>query len=750
MGVSYIQGLSYNTGLTPATGVTLSDGTTSSDVVASTFTFTSSLPSGFTYTRADTVATYRNSSGELTLGASNTPCFNYTITGEALGIMLEPSRVNLCTNNNATPAATTNMSVTGTATLSINSDSAAVSAFKMANVVTGGVFEASGGASGGTVIISGATGATGAFSASLVARVTSGASASFGITPTPTATTISGSAYARFLAQNLTATAATDTFVITIPASTTIRFILNQLEAGANCSSMIKTAGASATRAAVRLFTTNLSTTFGAAWNQSQGALVFTGSVSSGMNVNSTTLDGMYCQFSDNSTSNRIGLRKRASATENGYVQPLVTVATVVQSAVSNSKPYGVDKHFGCAITWTTGTFSVYAGSGRGITETGITMPSVILTRFDIGTAHNGGSALFGHVKTITVMNQYRVAGQLGQYYIEAGSRGIASRGQSLIDNDRRSQVELDNTGEVSFRTALDNVWTSTAGKNYLIHGATGGSSMVAENAGATGYWYDTATGVFGTAYDTCANAIKEFKAAGGIISAIVCDGHEQDAGALLSGITTEAEYKAADAAVNSALRALIGSNVPILYMPTTNRNDTQAVGYQILRELQKELAAEDISGSVGPEKFDLPLADAIHKTSAGYTTLGNRTARKVLKILGESVTGVDGPRITAATRVGTAITVTIAHDAGTDFTPTTSISGFHFFNDTTEISITAAVRTNATTITLTLASLPTGVETLYYGYASLFTDTIANLVLDNASTIMPLRSVTAILPYSG
>lgn len=726
----------------------------SNDITIATFNFTSSLPSGFTYTRADTVSTYRDSSGELRLGASSVPSYNHTITGEVLGIQLEASRVNLCTNNNATPAATTNMSVTGTVTLSLNSDNSAVTAFKMANVVTGNVFEASGGASGGTVVISGATGTTGAFSASVVARVTAGTSASFGITPAPTATTITGSAYARFLAENLTATNAADTFVITIPASTTIRFILNQLEAGANASSMIKTAGASATRAVTRLFTTNLATTFGAAWNQSEGTLVFTGSVSSGMDAKVTALDAMFCQFSDNSTNNRIGLRKRASTGENGYCQPLISNAGTVQASVSGCKPYGYNKHFGCALTWNQTEFSTFSGPARRVTENqsstpAVSIPSTTLTRFDIGTSHNGGSNLFGHVKTITVINKHRRAGQIGQYYIEAGSRAFVSRGQSLIDNYRRSQIGLNNTGEANFRNVLDSVWTATAGKNYLIHGATGGSAMVAENDGGNGYWYDPVTDTFGTPYQLAADAIAEFKAAGGTISGIIVDGHEQDAGALLSGTTTSAEYTECDAAVNAGLRALIGSNVPILYMPTTNRNDTQAVGYQILRDLQKTLAASYGAGLVGPEKFDLPLADAVHKTDAGYTVLGRRAARKALAVVGEAVTGVNGPRITAASRSGSTITVTIAYDAGTDFTPTTAISGFHFFNDSTEINITAAVRTNATTITLTLASLPTGVERLYYGYASLFTDTIANLVLDNSAETLPLRSINVLLPYT-
>ena len=49
--------------------------------------------------------------------------------------------------------------------------------------------------------------------------------------------------------------------------------------------------------------------------------------------------------------------------------------------------------------------------------------------------------------------------------------------------------------------------------------------------------------------------------------------------------------------------------------------------------------------------------------------------------------------------------------------------------------TITAAVRTNATTITLTLASAPTGVEEFYHGYRALYGVNPADLVVDNEAT---------------
>ncbi|HRC26917.1 MAG TPA: hypothetical protein PKX87_05750, partial [Alphaproteobacteria bacterium] len=94
------------------------------------------------------------------------------------------------------------------------------------------------------------------------------------------------------------------------------------------------------------------------------------------------------------------------------------------------------------------------------------------------------------------------------------------------------------------------------------------------------------------------------------------------------------------------------------------------------------------------------------------------------------------------ATRTGTTVSVTIAHDSGTDLTPSIGIEGFSFFDGTTPIAITSAVRTNATTLTLTLASAPvSGTRTLYYGYDAMVGLNTANVVRDNSPYALPLRA---------
>jgi hypothetical protein len=121
---------------------------------------------------------------------------------------------------------------------------------------------------------------------------------------------------------------------------------------------------------------------------------------------------------------------------------------------------------------------------------------------------------------------------------------------------------------------------------------------------------------------------------------------------------------------------------------------------------------------------------------------MAERNARKMANVFGATLTGVEGPVMASWSRSGTTITVTIVHDGGTDISPSTGIEGFHFFDGASEIAITAASKTNATIISLTLASTPTGgSQTLTYIYDEEATVTVANLLKDNAVPSMPLKA---------
>ncbi|MEK7802501.1 MAG: hypothetical protein AAB276_08615, partial [Pseudomonadota bacterium] len=67
------------------------------------FTFTQGLPSQVTYTRADTVSTYRNGNGQLVQASTGQPRIDHREDGLALGILIEGTRTNKVSVYNAAP-----------------------------------------------------------------------------------------------------------------------------------------------------------------------------------------------------------------------------------------------------------------------------------------------------------------------------------------------------------------------------------------------------------------------------------------------------------------------------------------------------------------------------------------------------------------------------------------------------------------------------------------------------------------------
>lgn len=310
--------------------------------------------------------------------------------------------------------------------------------------------------------------------------------------------------------------------------------------------------------------------------------------------------------------------------------------------------------------------------------------------------------------------------------------RGIVISGQSNGQN-------LYTYGETQFMAVFDEAYPAST--NTLIDGATSGSALIDTNAGDTNWWYKPSDGTYGAAWDTFETAVGAYA---GTMVAILWDQGEADLEVSANG-TKRAEYKSGLVTLFTHMRDLVG-NVPVFICPIGRRGDLAVtnLGYQTIREIQKELADEYAWIYLLPEKFTEGDDAGAHLDQAGYENYAPKAARKIMDVLGVNYAGVDGPEITGWSRNGTTVTVTLAHDGGTDFTPTTAIEGFKFFDgDTdTEITISAAVRTNATTITLTLADEPTtGNEMFYYGWNPMNGVDNTKLVLDNMADPMPLRS---------
>lgn len=199
-----------------------------------------------------------------------------------------------------------------------------------------------------------------------------------------------------------------------------------------------------------------------------------------------------------------------------------------------------------------------------------------------------------------------------------------------------------------------------------------------------------------------------------------------------------------------SAIRTDTGKpNLPIV-MATLGRvliggyaTDAQA---EDIRSAQAQKAGD--ANIYRVDRIDLPLAgDNIHHTAAGYQTLAARCARAMLVALG-FVSQYRGPSILSAAQLtSNTYRVTLSHHYGTDFTPTSSIGGWHVTDPGAggaAITVTAAVRSSATTVDLTLASTPVSLP--YVGYLYGIAPSITNVLKDNSALNLPLEYNSGVL----
>lgn len=702
-----------------------------SPVLLQEFVTTATMPSFLTYTRNDTVAMYRDVTGNWQKGVANTPFFHHDINGTPLGLWIEPARTNKCTNINWQMAALTNVTAGGNA-----SGSVAIGTHPVYGFPTIMIDNTLGGSGTKYANIGGTFDNTNPHSMSVQYYVETGNGANAFINDSGGVGSVLGSASVtagqngELKSENFTPSHTSRTMRINAGFNSKIHFWLNSLEEAAYCTNPIYVNGAAASRVQTRIYTTSPAADLGTYFDVNKGTL---GVIAYVPKV--TNIDMLPAIFSDGSTNNTLGLRLYTD----GFVRPAMAAGGVAQSAQSVNRIIA-GRDFPMAVTWGGGNTKTVAGAGRTRRETGQTLPTSV-TRLDIGSRYNGNQGFFGGIKKLVFANDRLPNTKLGALLMPSGSRGILTMGQSLADNLRRSDVDQNNNGEIAFLAQLDTTWSATAGKNWLVHGATGGAGVLYKNTTGGAWYYDDVNILYGDAWTTCEDAMNFFLGGGGTIEGILFDGAQQDAGSVaLTGQDYTDVYNGIKNIVTK-VRGMVGSTIPLVIMPTTGRTDTGLEErYQYLRELQWAYSASETASYRGPETFDLPKGDTVHLSAAGYTTSGSRSSRKILAVLGAGITGVDGAVITNASRSGTSVTVTLAHDAGTDFTPTTGIQGFKYFDGGgSEVTISAAVRTNATTITLTLVSGVAG--TLYYGYGWLYGVTQANLVQGNAATPMPLRA---------
>ena len=275
--------------------------------------------------------------------------------------------------------------------------------------------------------------------------------------------------------------------------------------------------------------------------------------------------------------------------------------------------------------------------------------------------------------------------------------------------------------GVIALGNALATALTLPVG---LIDYAVGGTAIASWDPG--GSWSAAAGGL---------------SAAGGDCEFVLWQQGESDALAA----TSKASYKASLATVYDQCRAATGRSageLPFL-VGTLGRvtsppysTETDAT-WQAIKDAQVEFCAETTGAALAGNLVDLPHADQLHLTGLGYEMLAARYARSILRSLGQVPFGGLGPRIASATMDGATVRVRLSHDGGSDFTPTSAITGFDVLDDGAPVTIISAVRQDSNVIALDLASVPAGVVTVRYQYGE--APDITGAVQDDSSLALPL-----------
>ncbi|NQZ14307.1 MAG: hypothetical protein HRT94_05740 [Alphaproteobacteria bacterium] len=371
-------------------------------------------------------------------------------------------------------------------------------------------------------------------------------------------------------------------------------------------------------------------------------------------------------------------------------------------------------------------------------------------THLAVGSRNGGSNAYTGTSKKILIGNTFLSRMAMSKLLHDPQRLSIWGGAQSMVKGIWSSAGSGSDGGIIALKTAVRSFVPDIEIVDY--NASEGGSAIdprsVASGSNPDEYWLDEGNHV--------AQELKQFidalKSMGLSNPKIlwdlgITDSHRLD----LVDQVSLAEFEEKMVVIMSIVRK-IAPDAEFHFLNLARRTTFSNTGaYQKLRDLYKKLASKYSYCYLCPELYDLDLVDQVHRTDPHEVTAGTRLGRHFAYLAGETVSGsVYGAKITSATRSGTSVTVTIEHDGGSDITPSSGIEGFVFHDDGTPITINSAVRTDATTITLTLASEPTGVETLYYGYDAMTelhndvsgTSVIsANIVRDNSAQTMPLQT---------
>lgn len=258
--------------------------------------------------------------------------------------------------------------------------------------------------------------------------------------------------------------------------------------------------------------------------------------------------------------------------------------------------------------------------------------------------------------------------------------------------------------------------------------------------------FWDYDAGTPGTALTNVLTAVDGAGIARKAIDVVVIAVGEHEANGIQAGTITTAEAKSALLSTIDYLRANLGNPLVLLTPLGADKGSSNFTGWGAMRRAQWQLWNENSYILETPSYLDLPHADTLNLNQSGYEAYGGRTARRILGLLGKiSTVGTLGPSVASVTFSPTSdnMFVTIAHDAGADFTMTERRGNTVSQNGAANINVpTSIARIDATSFRVTSGlSLTTG-DTMTYSWpwGALLGYTQANTLRDNATNTMPLR----------
>lgn len=203
----------------------------------------------------------------------------------------------------------------------------------------------------------------------------------------------------------------------------------------------------------------------------------------------------------------------------------------------------------------------------------------------------------------------------------------------------------------------------------------------------------------------------------------------------------TKSDYKTALASVRASFSGA-GSTGLFSVFPLLNKtegSDADA-NLQKIRQAHYEYISENPSTVNLGWTPDVPLSDGVNQTAAGSEVIAYSYAHALLYSMGVVTEQSIGPRITAATRNGAVVTLTVVHNGGTSLKTQTGVTptGFQVFprdsahSDGAALAI-SSVALAASAITITLSADPGTPVDVYYQYGKF--DSTAP-VFDNSTAL--------------